>query len=235
MPRCHATSTTHDSTSRAWPNTTCFPSSQGVEAVQRKNWLPFVLGPGGGARAKTAVSGVRMCCAAGRTSGCPARRVTCIRHGQHAGPQVLQREVFVREARSIDGLAAGAVVSSEVAALVARQRGARGVAGAAGGDKHSMQRHSGFRPHLAHEGRNHAVEAARLIAHARRRRHGQLAEVLSCLGHYVLLELHHNASKRRRVAVAAERDVKVHERVGLRAGVAGEQQLSARTASVACR
>eukprot|EP00001_Collodictyon_triciliatum_P017876 03336_6 len=27
------------------PNTTCFPSSQSVLTVQRKNWEPFVLGP----------------------------------------------------------------------------------------------------------------------------------------------------------------------------------------------
>merc|ERR1711924_58495 len=27
------------------PNTTCFPSSQAVLTVQRKNWEPFVLGP----------------------------------------------------------------------------------------------------------------------------------------------------------------------------------------------
>merc|ERR1712217_872857 len=48
LPDCVPTASIFFTTSipsTTFPKTTCFPSSQGVCAVQRKNWEPFVLGP----------------------------------------------------------------------------------------------------------------------------------------------------------------------------------------------
>merc|ERR1719397_244884 len=48
LPDCDPNDSTFLTTSMpslTWPKTTCFPSSHWVLAVQRKNWLPLVLGP----------------------------------------------------------------------------------------------------------------------------------------------------------------------------------------------
>jgi hypothetical protein len=49
---------------RTSPNTTCLPLSQGVSAVQMKNWLPLVLGPAGhSAPSAAAAACVHVSCA----------------------------------------------------------------------------------------------------------------------------------------------------------------------------